>query len=191
MTDQGAGPSREEAFYEAAAAFLKRHGFLIAVFAPVVFVSLVPVGAAAPLIILLAYLGEAIVYAAIQRAGRGDPAGRGVRSGPGPGLQALHGLLAALLIIGGIFGLGSASDSPPFLPILALSLGIGILAWVWRRVARASGEHTSMFVTRLAGTAGQAGRSAIGVVVVRVILVALVAAAGWLISIVTNLFGGS
>lgn len=191
MTDQGEGPSREEAFYAAATAFLKRNGFLIAVAAPVVFVSLVPAGTAAPLIILLAYLGEAIVYGAIKRAGRGDPPGRGIRSGPGPGLQALYGLLATILIIGGIFGLGSAGDSPPILALLAIALGIGIVAWVWRRVSRASGEHTSVFVARLAGTTGQAGRSAIGLVVARLIVAAVVAGAAWLISIVTNLFGGS
>jgi hypothetical protein len=54
MTDQGEGPSREEAFYEAATAFLKRYGFMIAIAAPVVFVSLVQVGAAAPLVIHVA-----------------------------------------------------------------------------------------------------------------------------------------
>ena len=73
MTDGGEGQGREEAFYEAAAAFLRRNGFLIAVFAPVAVVSVVPAGTMGPLIILLAYLGEAIVYAAIKRAGRGDP----------------------------------------------------------------------------------------------------------------------
>jgi hypothetical protein len=110
MTDQGDEPTREEAFYAAATAFLKQHGFLIAVAAPVVFVSLLPVGTAAPLIILLAYLGEAIVYGAIRRAGRGDPPGRGVRSAPGPGLQALYGLLATILIIGGMFGIASPGE---------------------------------------------------------------------------------
>jgi len=191
MTDQDEGPSREEAFYLAATAFLKRHGFLIALVAPVVFVSLVPAGAAAPLIILLTYLGEAIVYAAIQRVRRGDPPGRGVRSAPGPGLQALYGLLAALLIIGGIFGLGSGGGSPPILAVLALSLGIGLVAWVWQRVARASGENSASFVARIAGTMGRAGRSAVGELVVRVILLALIAAAGWLISFVAGAIGGS
>jgi hypothetical protein len=191
MTDQGEGPSREEAFYEAATAFLKRYGFMIAIAAPVVFVSLVPVGAAAPLVILVAYLGEAIIYSAIRRAGRGRETGRGVRSGPGPGLQVLYGLLATLLIIGGIFGLGSASPSPPILPILAISLGIGIVAWVWQRVARASGEHSSTFAAGIATTMGRAGGSVARMLVARLILVAVVAGAAWLISIVTNIFGGS
>jgi len=191
MTDQGEEPTREEAFYAAATAFLRRHGFLIAVAAPVVFVSLLPVGTAAPLIVLLAYLGEAIVYGAIRRARRGDPPGRGVRSAPGPGLQALYGLLATILIIGGIFGIGSGGDAPPILAILALALGIGVVAWVWNRVSRASGERTSAFVGRLAETTRTAGRSAIGLVVARLILAAVVAVAAWLISILTNLFGGS
>jgi hypothetical protein len=154
-------------------------------------VSLLPVGAAAPLIILLTYLGEAIVYGVIQRVRRGDPSGRGVRSGPGPGLQTLYGLLAALLIIGGIFGLGSAGESPPILAILALLLGIGIVAWVWHRVSRASGERSSIFVTRIAGTMGRAGGSMARMFVARLILVAVVAGAAWVISILTNLFGGS
>ena len=191
MTDQDEGPGREEAFYEAATAFLKRYGFMIAIAAPVVFISLVPVGAAAPLIILLTYLGEAIVYSAIQRVRRGDPPGRGVRSAPGPGLQVLYGLLATLLILGGIVGLGSAGPSPPILPILAISLGIGIVAWVWHRVARASGERSSTFVARMAGTMGLVGRSAVSLLVVRAILVALIAAAGWLISLVAGAIGGS
>ena len=191
MTDQHEGPTREEAFYEAATAFLKRYGFMIAIAAPIVFISLVPVGSAAPLVILLTYLGEAIVYSAIQRVRRGDPPGRGVRSGPGPGLQALYALLATLLIVGGLFGLGSAGRSPPILPILALSLGIGIVAWVWHRVSRASGERSSTFVARVAGTMGRAGRAAVPELVLRVIFLALIAAAAWLLSFLANLFGGS
>ncbi len=191
MSDQDERPSREEAFYESAAAFLKQHGFLIALLAPIVFISLAPVGSAAPLLILVTYLGEAIVYAAIQRLRRGDPLGRGVRSGPGPGLQTLYGVLAALLIIGGIIGLGSSGESPPILAILALSLGIGLVAWVWHRVARASGENSATFVARIAGTMGRAGGSMARMLVARLILVAVVAGAAWVISILTNLFGGS
>jgi hypothetical protein len=150
MTDPEEEPSREEAIYSIVFAFLKRHGFAIALIAPLGLISLVPMGSAGVLVVLVIYLGEAIVYSAIQRKGRSAPSD-GIRSGPGPGLQALYVVLAALLIIGGLFGLGASDPSTSFAPIIAISLGVAIVAWVWYRIARGSREHTLIFLGRTGG----------------------------------------
>ncbi len=185
MTDPDEPPSRQDAFFDSVAAFLQQHAFAIAFAAPIFVVALLPIGSAAVVVLFVIYLGEAIVYALMRR---GDPAGRGVRAGPGPGLQALYGLLATIFILGGIVGLGSSGGSVPIVPILAIALGIGIIAWVWHRVSRASGDRTTVLAGRLARMLGQTGGSLVPTLVARLILAAAVAAVAWMIAAVTKLF---
>lgn len=143
MTEPEEQPSREEAIYSLVRTFLERYGFAIALVAPFVLLWLVPMGTGGVLVVLVIYLVEVIAYVGIQRRRRGIPSGGGARSGPAAGLQALWGVLAAVLIIGGLFGLWAAGGSPPIVPIIALTLGIAIIAMVWHRVSRSSGEDTS------------------------------------------------
>ena len=145
-------------------------------------IGLVPMGPAGVFVVLLIYLVEAIAYSAIQRRRRG------AQSGPA-GLQVLSGCVATILILAGIVGLSSSSESLPTVPILAISLGIGIVAWVWYRVSRASGEdNTTIVVGRVAGIVGRSGGSLVVTLVVRLIFVAVVAGATWLIAVITKLF---
>ena len=91
-------------------------------------------------LVAVTYLGEAIVYAAVRSRRVGT------RKGPGPALQALWVVFAALLILGGLFAL-SASGAPAAL--VAIAIGVIIVGWVWTRVARASGESTLVFLARI------------------------------------------
>ena len=103
-------------------------------------ISIVPMGQAGVLLVVLIYLGEAIVYAAVRsrRLGR--------RKGPGPALQALWGMFAILLIVGGLLA-RPGSDNPA--PLVAIVIGAVIAVWIWTRVARASGESSSAFLARI------------------------------------------
>ena len=140
MTGRNGKPSREDAVYEVVAASVRRYGFAIALVAPFLLISLVPMGEAGVLLVVLIYLGEAIVYAALRskRMGRG--------AGPGPALQALWVILAVLLILGGLFAL-SGTGSPA--ATVGIAIGVLIVVWVWARVARASGESTLAFFARI------------------------------------------
>jgi hypothetical protein len=162
MTGRDNKHSREDAVYGTMAAFLRRHGFLIAAAAPLVLITLVPMGPASVLVVVLIYLGEAIVYAAVQRRRRG------LRSGPGPALQALWVVFASCLIIAGLVGL-SASGDP--VALVAIALGLGIVAWLWSRVARASGEDSRVFVARIGRGVLAAVAAAVGILVVRTIAI--------------------
>jgi hypothetical protein len=70
MTDPE-GRSYEEVIYAVAVAVFSRHGFAMAMLAPLVIISLIPVGPGGALFVVGIYLVEAIVYAAIQRHRRG------------------------------------------------------------------------------------------------------------------------
>jgi hypothetical protein len=184
MTDPDGRPSRQDAFFDSFAEFLQRNAIGIALIAPVVLVSQIPIGGSAQVLALLViYLGEAILYAFMRR---GAPAGRGV---PGPGLQFLYGVLAMFIIVGGLAGLAASRDSLPIVPILVIVLGVGIIVWVGYRVSRASRERPAAVVGRMAGIVGQAGGSMIRILVFRLILAAVVAGVTWLIAVVTKLFG--
>jgi hypothetical protein len=131
---------REDSMYATLAAFLRRYGVWIALLAPLAFISIVPMGSAGVLLVVLVYLGEAIVYAA-ARSRR-----VGTRTGPGPALQALWGFLAIVLIVGGLLA-RPGIDNPA--PIGAVVIGVAIAVRVWARVARASGESSIEFLTRI------------------------------------------
>ena len=144
--------SREDSLYETIATFLRRYGLWIALLAPFALISIVPMGPAGFLLVVLIYLGEAIVYAAVRsrRLGR--------RKGPGPALQALWGLFAILLIVGGLLAL-PGSDNPA--PIGAIVVGVIIAGWIWARVSRASGESSRAFLARIGRQIVEAVRRAI------------------------------
>ena len=133
-------PDLEDSVYARIAAIQRRYGLWIALLAPLALISLVPMGQAGVLLVVLIYLGEAIAYVAVRRRRMGT------RKGPGPALQALWVVAAALLILGGLFAL-SASGSPA--GIVAIAIGVTIVVWVWARVARASGESTRVFLARM------------------------------------------
>src|SRR4051812_22160349 len=97
-------PSREESAYATIARFLRRYSIYIAMLAPFALISVIPMGQAGVLVVVLIYLGEAIVYAATERRRQGT------RRGPGPALQALWGVLAILLVIGGLAVFGGSGD---------------------------------------------------------------------------------
>ena len=84
MTNPDERLSRQDEFLDAVAAFLQRNAFGIALIVPVVFIAVVPIGSASVLVLLVIYLGEAILYAVMRR---GDGAGRGVHSGPSRGCR--------------------------------------------------------------------------------------------------------
>jgi len=132
--------TREDSLYETIAAFLRRYGLWIALLAPLAIISIVPMGQAGVLLVVLTYLGEAIVYAAAR--------GRrlGTRKGPGAALQALWSMFAILLIVGGLLA-RPGSDNPA--PIVAIVVGVAIVGWIWTRVARASGESSVAFLGRM------------------------------------------
>ena len=132
--------SREDSLYETIAAILRRYGLWIALIAPLVLISIVPMGQAGVLLVVLIYLGEAIVYAAVRSRRSGT------RKGPGATLQALWGLFAILLIVGGLLTL-PGSDNPA--PLGAIVIGVIIAGWIWARVARASGESSIEFLARI------------------------------------------
>ena len=129
-----------ESLYATIAAFQRRYGLWIALLAPLAIIWIVPMGQAGVLLAVLIYLGEAIVYAAVRSRRIGT------RKGPGPALQALWGLFAILLIVGGLLA-RPGSDDPA--PIVAIVIGLLIAGWVWARVARASGESTLVFLARI------------------------------------------
>jgi hypothetical protein len=70
MTDPE-GRSYEEVIYAVAVALFSRHGFAMALLAPLVIISLIPMGPVGVLLVVVIYLVEAIVYVAIQRHRRG------------------------------------------------------------------------------------------------------------------------
>jgi hypothetical protein len=152
MLDRMPSSSREDSLYEAIAAFLRRYGLWIALLAPLALISIVPMGQAGVLLVVLIYLGEAIVYAAVRnrRLGR--------RKGPNPALQALWGVFAILLIVGGLLA-RPGSDNP--VPIGAIVIGLVIAGWIWTRVARASGENSIAFLARIGREILEAVRRAI------------------------------
>lgn len=163
MTDPPERQTREDAVYASLFAFLKRYGFFIAVVAPPFLLTPVVEGPAFVLIVATIWLGEAIVYAAVRRKAQG------ARSGPAPFLQALWIVFAVLAILGGLFGLGAGQPAA----VLAVALGLVIVAWVWRRVARASGEDSRVFVARIAGTIARSGALVIGSLVLGAVAQAL------------------
>ncbi|MEP6639393.1 MAG: hypothetical protein ABJC39_08595 [Chloroflexota bacterium] len=163
MADPPERPTREDAVDASLFAFLKRYGLFIAIGAPLIILSPVVKGGVFVLVVALMWLGEAIVYAAVRRRGRG------VRSDPAPALQALWIVFAVLAILGGLFGLAVGQPAA----ILAFALGAMIVAWVWRRVARASGEDSRDFVARIAGTIARSGALVIGSLVLGAIAQAL------------------
>jgi hypothetical protein len=189
LTDPQDKPTREDSAYASRFGFLRRNGFLIALVAPLFLLSLVVKGPEFILLVAVIWLGEAIVYAAVQRRRRG------VRAGPGPTLQALWVVLASLLFIGGLVGL-AASGEPA--SIVAIALGVGIATWMWSRVARSSGEDSRMFVARIGRTIFVAGATAIGSLAMRtiasdlgvpgiiVVVVAIVVGLGLMIWIVSR-----
>jgi hypothetical protein len=152
MTGRDERPSREDVVYGTIAAYLRRYAAWIVVLAPLALISLVPMGPAGVLVVMVIYLNEAIVYAAVRRRRQG------IRKGPGPALQALWAVLATLLIIGGLVGL---SASGAIAAVIAIVIGMLIVGWVWARVARASGESTPVFVARIGRQILQAAGRAI------------------------------
>ena len=145
-------PSREDSVYAAIARLLHRYGLWIALLAPFALISIIPIGQAGILLVVVIYLGEAVAYAAARsrRIGR--------RAGPGPALQALWGVVAAALIIGGLLAFGG-SGGPAGL--VAVVIGLLIAGWLWTRVARASGESTIVFLARIGRQIAEAVRRAI------------------------------
>ena len=131
---------REDSTYATIGAFLRRYVVHIALLAPLALISVVPMGPAGVLLVVLIYLGEAIVYAAVRSRRLGT------RKGPGPALQALWGLFAILLIVGGLLARPGPANPAP---IVAIVIGVLIAGWVWARVARASGESTLVFLARI------------------------------------------
>jgi uncharacterized membrane protein len=161
MTDAGREPDREDVLYTRLFSYLKQNGVVIALAAPVVLVWILPIGPAGVLVVPLIYLGEAIVYAAAQRKRRG------VRPGPGAGLQALWRLLASLLILGGGFGFVATGEP---VAAFAVALGVGILMLIWSRTTRVTGDDTTAFAGRMMRLVGAAILTAIVVIVSRLIL---------------------
>jgi hypothetical protein len=131
---------REDSISTTLAAIIRRYGVWIALLAPFALISVVPMGPAGVLLVVLIYLGEAIVYAAVRRRRVGT------RKGPGPALQALWGFLAIVLIVGGLLA-RPGTDNPA--AIGAVVIGVVIAVWVWARVARASGESSIEFLGRI------------------------------------------
>jgi hypothetical protein len=164
MTDPDEEPTGEDAVYASLFAFVRKNAFLIALIAPPLLLSLLVKGEGVVLLVMLAYLGEAIVYAAVRRRRTG------VRSGPGPALQALWVGLASLLIVGGLFGFAASGAAAG---LVALALGIGIVAWMWSRVARASGEDSRVFVARIGRTIVAACAGAAGIVLMSAVVAAI------------------
>ena len=185
MTDPEESLSRMDAFFDSLGEFLRKNAFAIALIAPFVVIAVLPIGSAAVLVLLVIYLAEAMLYVFMRRGHRDGPRDR---SGPGVGVQVLSGVLATIFILGGIAGLWSSSEGVPLVPILAIGLGIGIIALVWNRVSRASGDRTTALAGRMAGIVGEAGESAIWILALRLILAAAVAGVAWLIAAVTQLF---
>jgi hypothetical protein len=130
----------EDSVYATIVAFQRRYGLWIALLAPLALISIVPMGQAGVLLVVLIYLGEAIVYAGVRSRRSGT------RKGPGAALQALWGLFAILLIVGGLLAV-PGSDNPA--PIGGIVIGVIIAGWIWARVARASGESSIEFLARI------------------------------------------
>jgi hypothetical protein len=78
MTDPHDEPTREDAVYARLFAFLTRYGFFIAIAAPLLLLSPFVTGGAFILLVALIWLGEAIVYASVQRRRRGVRSGADV-----------------------------------------------------------------------------------------------------------------
>jgi hypothetical protein len=70
MSDPEEEPTREDSAYAYLFAFLKRYGFFIAVATPILVLSPFVKGEGFVLLVALAWLGEAVVYAAARRRGR-------------------------------------------------------------------------------------------------------------------------
>ena len=143
---------REDSAYATIAAFLRRYGLWIALLAPLAIISIVPLGEASVLFVVVIYLGEAIVYAAVRRRRLGTS------KGPGPALQALWAVLAMLLIIGGLLARPGPDDPAA---VAAIVIGVVIAGWIWTRVARASGESSIAFLARIGRQIVEAVRRAI------------------------------
>jgi hypothetical protein len=154
MSDPRDRPTGEDALYASLLAFLSRNGFLIALAAPLLLLSLVVKGDALLPLVAVVLLGEAIVYGAVQTRPRGG------RPGPAASLQVLWVVLAALLIIGGLFWLGAGQPAA----IAAIGLGVGIVVCMWARVARASGENSAGFVAWIVVAVAAAGAAVVGLV---------------------------
>jgi hypothetical protein len=164
MTDPQDEPTREDTVYAGLFALIRRYGFFIAIVAPLLLVSPFVKGEAFVLVVATIWLVEAIVYAGALRRSRG------IRSGPGPALQALWVVFAVLLITGGLFGI-AASGSP--VAFGAVALGLGIVSWVWRRVARASGDDSRAFASRIGRTIATAARDAAVIIAIAAVVAAI------------------
>ena len=144
MSDPGDRPTREDALYESLFGFLRKYGFFIAVVAPLV-AGVVgrpgprrrPAGGAH-----LAGRGDRVCRAC---AGAVEASGR-VQGRPSRRCGSFSPRCSSSVALFGF----AASGAPAALG--AIPLGVGIVAWVWSRVARAAGEDTRVFVTRVAGT---------------------------------------
>jgi hypothetical protein len=93
MTDPQDKPTREDVAYARLFALLRRYGFFIAVAAPLLLLSPFVTGGAFILLVALIGLGEAIVYASMQRRRRG------VRSGPDVILVATAAVVLGALVL--------------------------------------------------------------------------------------------
>ena len=132
--------SPEDRAYATIAGNVRRYGPWIALLAPFALISIVPMGQAGVLLVVLIYLLEAIAYAAVRSRRLGS------HRGPGPALQALWAILAIVLIVGGLLARPGSDD---LAPVAAIVIGLVIAAWIWRRVARASGESSIVFLARI------------------------------------------
>jgi hypothetical protein len=161
MTDPE-GRSYEEVVYAVAVALFSRHGFAMAMLAPLAVIALIPMRSGGVLVVVVIYLVEAIAYAAIQRRRRSvpegwsDPRRPGGRPGhrriiPGPFVMAMSGLLAAALVTAGLLSSSASDGSAPVVLILTVSIALGLVASVWHRAARESNENSARFLGRIGG----------------------------------------